>query len=1397
MIDRPVIRVGSWGLVVALMMVWAAGCAQQVGDIDRVQPNLVEKSQFLNDDEWYFQQTVIDTDMQGSMIFKALQADLKRIRWTVTENYLYAHSTVELADGLMDGFDDDETRRLGVVAAFPIRGHFDVQRSYNAATGEPSNVIMENASDRPWYERDYMRVDWSRNMVEGIRMLGMYVQVAPVQYTFPQEADRPHPHRTRITDEYIDTVTEYAFNTDIMACYGSYGYDTIFSCEGGRVTLRNFFMRVPEEKTYVPLNYTDNRQITRDDSPYGERMLVADVYDSTLGYQVEIECTEEVRSWLMEEWGYDWEERCRPASFDFHGRFGYFRTERVFWDRFVGTADDTRQYWVNRWNIWQTMVGEDGETLPAEERIPKPITFHLNVEYPEFMFEAAQVTAAGWDEAFRGAVKVAQGITDAELDEVLEEHYGHTQMYRIVENSCHPGPLVQWRNTYGEGMPEDRESVHSIFQQFVGTIADDDRLERALWDLSNQARTQLCAELEWATETRDDADARFSWERFGDLRYSFFNWVEESVPWAGYGPSAADPLTGELIQGNANYAGAYIRRIATYAADLVQYFNGELSDEDIMAGTQIRRDLFHNTDTASQRFGLTQEARQEMSLRMGVNPAEASPTEFAERPSVDDLHPFILSHGRERIEAEVDRLVMAASKAQARDERMVQFLQNPDVKNFIMSSVEVQLAMEAIAHERFGLHYDDDQFNQVYLDFNSPRVAYHRMLERDRLLAERNIMTLDSATRMAESMVTYRGVADYFRGKSRAELIEYFMNGMFVGTQLHEIGHAVGLRHNFAASTDALNYHDEYWLIQQAVVEGRITEDEAYSIQGELVQEFTDREDMDYLTLSEFQLASVMDYAADFTGRFVGLGKYDLAAIKFAYGEAVEYWRDDVELPNLLSYDSWIRDYTELPLILASGSMSPTDPVADRFAHGVDIIINGRDYMPIEDAMRIRREGIEQNTENWLRYDFGPGSEPVIDRTVEYEFCADEFRGRTLGCEVWDFGANQTEMVNHAFDSYRAFQPFWRYRRHSISRMYENYNNYISRLFNTFQTTQEPFRYYALYRWFDIGDFTDDLQRASMDAFNFYNEVMAMPETGRFCLYDPNQSAIDEHWFYDLSNTYVPARYHAAGGECDNYLDVPRSQGAHYNFGFTNEYEYRIDRVGSFIDKMVASQMIFDLNANFSQSAFFTDFRATSSSYWTVFTDEMLAMLSGTLLGDYQEFGGVLENGEYVAPRPIDPGTFGRGAENPQNGAPRVLTPDSMNIKFNMLAGGMIYNSGWEDRSVDFSHYTKIATTTDESQPFGPGVPIKEFQHPVTYQVYQVADIEGRTISGQMIDWANELADRYYEVNDQLETMTPGTAEYNQMRAVRDHRLEQLQDVVARMDMVRFVFGALGSSALR
>ena len=52
------------------------------------------------------------------------------------------------------------------VLVYKILSHFDIKREYNPGTGEETNVISENEKDRPWSQRQYMRVDWSQNFAD-------------------------------------------------------------------------------------------------------------------------------------------------------------------------------------------------------------------------------------------------------------------------------------------------------------------------------------------------------------------------------------------------------------------------------------------------------------------------------------------------------------------------------------------------------------------------------------------------------------------------------------------------------------------------------------------------------------------------------------------------------------------------------------------------------------------------------------------------------------------------------------------------------------------------------------------------------------------------------------------------------------------------------------------------------------------------------------------------------------------------------------------------------------------------------------------------------------------------------------------------------------------------------
>ena len=216
------------------------------------------------------------------------------------------------------------------------------------------------------------------------------------------------------------------------------------------------------------------------------------------------------------------------------------------------------------------------------------------------------------------------------------------------------------------------------------------------------------------------------------------------------------------------------------------------------------------------------------------------------------------------------------------------------------------------------------------------------------------------------------------------------------------------------------------------------------------------------------------------------------------------------------------------------------------------------------------------------------------------------------------------------------------------------------------------------------------------------------------------------------------------------------------------------------------------------------------------------------------KYGGVydMKTAEYKPQNMVDRNKFTFGTPDPQEGQPRIFSILSFNHEFNMMAFSMIANSTWADRHVDFSHYMKIAVDNTEVQEFG-DADIAEFIHPVTNQRYMAPNTsDGKSLSYDMVQWANRLKNRWL---DSVEDMDNKKAIYDQLREAYDanfnplscedatlqqndpdlgavcqamlefdlsrdaqnNRSEQLNDVVAKLDQVRFLWKALGSSVLR
>jgi hypothetical protein len=114
----------------------------------------------------------------------------------------------------------------------------------------------------------------------------------------------------------------------------------------------------------------------------------------------------------------------------------------------------------------------------------------------------------------------------------------------------------------------------------------------------------------------------------------------------------------------------------------------------------------------------------------------------------------------------------------------------------------------------------------------------------------------------------------------------------------HEMGHSMGLRHNFAGSFDALNYHTEYWQLRT-----RNGQEHYCGAPGDLdattphtngtdcvgprwVDPVTDQEQTGLIW--KWASTTVMDYPGDQTQDMNDIGAYDKAAMRFGYANVVD-----------------------------------------------------------------------------------------------------------------------------------------------------------------------------------------------------------------------------------------------------------------------------------------------------------------------------------------------------------------------------------------------------------------------------------------------------------------------------------------------------------------------------
>lgn len=1342
--------------VVALAL--SAQCAEERAPVNRVQPDFIDKSELIpvtyralsggsppasltpamraQEPSFYTQTTIIAKPPTGGFVGVTDYSPLERVRWEVTENLLLArraYAFVRGAPGAPSGIGQ-ATDAGAIVAAFAIRSHFDVQRTYNETTGEENNVVEENTSDRPWFQRRFVRVDWSRNLIESYgspleyeRWRGQVrAEPVPVFANSPDDPNRPvfdyqgvGPNR-RLA--YFDVVNRAVLHPETVS-FGEaepfvplcalYDLAGTLDCAPAEVTFRLSFRRV-EQRDYEPASLTVPVRPQADRGPEHldmERFGFFDVtrvgYDPARGQLLDTErahlatrhnlfvhhhapsigasrgracdgdadCAEGGLCVITSQRA-SGRGDCAPRALehvqgdrscsndlDCAGVSATARCDaatRSCGELYLRCATDTDCARVHPQSTCDTVIAQTrGDNrglcrLPFSRRQVRPIAFHLSPNYPDDMLPVTASVVADWNRAFRDAVASARR-RECQIERAIApgtrpdpcdtpEVTGTEGDARFAFVGCH-NPV--W------GTDETKPGAH--------TAAEVQAAQRAGWDLP------ACG----PQGTR---------ARLGDLRYNMIGAITEydREGYWGLANLAADPETGEMIAGRGAVWQTATDAQAAQLVDWIQLLAGSLRPEQVVRGEHILATLRQaGAGRSPSREVLdaplrTREGRESRAAQTarGLEALRAPGAGFG-RPGMrllsrDPERPGARALAVRRV-AQAGRLGDGTSRAQ----RLRARLRGTDIERALMSPAQVRLAP--------GERFDQTELSEELLRRASPlrgqgpasrraMRALHSQLQRhqcglragvsDEVLEgiARRVATGEPIRAQGEDADMAFGRTWVFRRADGALDLDtvrlWARQFVHQGVLAHEIGHALGMRHNFASSADALNYHDRYWRLRaQGHRLGLRPRYEYLSdpMDGRYYSE-AERDGR----VEEYAYASVMDYRGANEDAH-GLGRYDRAFIKHGYVGLVEAFR---QVPREGRAMQWAIN------TMAGGFSSNYDLQA--WAGGG--AVRGIHYTHIPEIHGARPDGTPEVTDE-NRYDVflretrsrevpGFGDPPFTNVTadghllVPYRFDSDERAGLVWQNQPYDAGADAYESVRYVagrwLDHY--FLDSFARRRSGFST-----EGYVNRQWGRYlENLRQVTQLLAFDRIIDddffagapgwdawrsdpderAGVLNDATLAAAVDAMA---AQLLMPEVGDH----GRRSSVDG------------VRWAESDPTDPTFVSVELNRGRYFESTWRFDqgwwwYE-QLDRAGSFYDKTMALQALVDPDLSLVGRDTAGDIRLFQLNAFTIYPAQMTRLFGALLSEDRGDFAPIIRtDGEFeiqrtsVATLNLPPGANGR-----------------------------------------------------------------------------------------------------------------------------------------------------------
>ena len=1382
-----------------------AGCNTEVQSIDRTQPNALAKSMFSG--LWYHRATVVEADPDSPQYrdafwigtaYEGVVSLTEKIRWEMTQELLIAYRSYEFVP-YAEGLTDEGRDFFGApVAAFPILSHFDIQREYNRTTGVETNVISENTTDRPWNERQYIRVDWSENIVRQNSAFfigfanypsGTLSGQAAVKY-YVQGQDETSPYRPFITQDYFDITNIYSLEPSAYFCWVMQLAQGAGRCGAANAKVRLSFRKVDPEDDYESLYYPDVFEL-KDDA--GNAII-------TNFSGRPCESTRDPRECSVQTWDYD-------------GAYGNFRIQRVAFDRERFLTRTGRIYLAGRFDLWEDSFADDGSLMDYSMRTPKPIVYYGNETFPDELLAGARQMAESWAKPFNETVAMLKyhrsdlesgvGVRPADLTASVAQIEAEAggPMYQFRQNDCNPENIVAYAEQNG---------LTDVVNRIAGSAG-----RVAKGNVQNVCAAVQFAELQQGKTLdpkiaeRDGIEMAFTWQRLGDLRYNFTNYIDEDVMGPlGIAQFAQDPETGEFIGSNiANYFANGGDMLAQTEVDVLQWLNGDLNEEELFRGDTTRNEV------------VSRRVVRNNSIRQAVRS-------------------FLMSHENRLLEESGGRLFEETSPG-AEEQRFARMWKGTDIeRDFLIDDEMLRGFAGPMKFQPFGGGIPTNGFDPSggLVELTPGEISPDAMdaasvVNWGTTPQSNEFMTAAfelgrNGVCMAEFFdPNSSGLAEYVKGWERERIFNFIQEELYKAVEAHEIGHTLGLRHNFRASMDPLNYKPEFWW---ACPEGEENCDQSTAIQ----RWASPPTEQNKTRRNEFKYGSVMDYGFDIPlWGFHGIGTYDAAAIRFQYGQIQEVWDNEkVSIPDPRKYRSFARrcghddDFWGLPSLLQwmgpeniprilSQRATPQDACADDYDENEqcdsDIDRLYREYVnrveifadrendisncsiQFEDINRLLREikqlepaaeniyearkfvstnylinqqkqvlanppeydnpatsNIDESDDNQDNDGDGKADDKGYDWSryqypVEHGYCSDRYASFSNPfCQRWDAGWDFEEAVQYQINRVDRDYIFNHFRRDRFGMQWGNPRTYVARLQarRLFHMTN-MFRYYLFTRRSAFeADQYEDWAEAAYRGVNFLERVLQAPEPGRYCL---------------NTATNIYERYSGAG-ECNQAYDVPLGYGGGYYLQsfWSDDYFYEPNVIGYYYDKLAVIQQLTTSSGFFARD--FSDLfdrRSFSLGYLRVYLDPMLQRFSSLIQGDHEGYRShVVTDPEtqerFVRYMPLfdEEDDEGNSIRSWLTQFPEIEPSWSWTLQYMALAYSLGNWSSVNDFAPEMYRFTKISIRgTPEDVDYPEDIEVVTFTDPETLITYRAPVIEPFTEGGLLQEFPAYYGDRWHQ----------------------------------------------------